>query len=106
MSNFDVTAIGVAFVDVVANVTEDFLQQYSLTKGQGNILPISVLREIRRNLTDSRVIPGGTAANAMATVASLGGRAAFIGRLSNTISTVYAHWQRHSRINFYLTPLP
>lgn len=42
MSNFDVTAIGVAFVDVVANVTEDFLRQYSLTKGQGNVLPISV----------------------------------------------------------------
>ncbi|MBQ8346754.1 MAG: adenosine kinase [Alphaproteobacteria bacterium] len=80
MSNFDVTAIGVAFVDVVANVTEDFLQQYSLTKGQGNVLPISVLREIRKNLMDSRVIPGGTAANAMATVASLGGRAAFIGK--------------------------
>lgn len=80
MSNFDVTAIGVAFVDVVANVTEDFLQRYSLIKGQGNVLPISVLREVRKNLTDSRVIPGGTAANAMATVASLGGKAAFIGK--------------------------
>ncbi len=80
MSIFDVTAIGVAFVDVVANVSEEFLQQYSLIKGQGNVLPISVLREIRKNLMDSRVIPGGTAANAMATVASLGGKAAFIGK--------------------------
>lgn len=83
MIKYDVTAIGVAFVDVVANVTEDFLQQYSLTKGQGNVLPISVLREIRKNLMDSRVIPGGTAANAMATVASLGGKAAFIGKACN-----------------------
>ena len=80
MTTFDVTAIGVAFVDVVANVTEEFLQNYSLTKGQGNILPIAVLREIRKNLMDSRVIPGGTAANAMANVASLGGKAAFIGK--------------------------
>ncbi len=83
MSNFDVTAIGTAFVDVVANVTEDFLEHYSLTKGQGNVLPISVLREIRKNLLDSRVIPGGTVANAVATVASLGGRAAFIGKACN-----------------------
>lgn len=83
MIKYDVTAIGVAFVDVVANVTEEFLQQYSLTKGQGNVLPISVLREIRKNLMDSRVIPGGTAANAMATVASLGGKAAFIGKACN-----------------------
>lgn len=80
MNKFDVTAIGVAFVDVVANVTEDFLNKYSLTKGQGNVLPISTLRDIRRELIDSRVIPGGTAANAMASVASLGGRAAFIGK--------------------------
>ena len=35
MTNFDVTAIGTAFVDVVANVTEDFLERYSLIKGQG-----------------------------------------------------------------------
>ena len=80
MTRYDVTAIGVAFVDVVANVTEEFLNQYSLIKGQGNVLPIAVLRDIRRALSDSRVIPGGTAANAMATVASLGGRAAFIGK--------------------------
>ena len=80
MTTFDITAIGVAFVDVVANVTEEFLQDYSLTKGQGNTLPIAVLREIRKNLMDSRVIPGGTAANAMANVASLGGKAAFIGK--------------------------
>ena len=83
MTNFDVTAIGTAFVDVVANVTEDFLERYSLIKGQGNVLPISVLRDIRRELTDSRVIPGGTVANAVATVASLGGKAAFIGKACN-----------------------
>lgn len=83
MNKFDVTAIGTAFVDVVANVTEDFLEHYSLTKGQGNVLPISVLREIRKNLLDSRVIPGGTVANAVAVAASLGGRAAFIGKACN-----------------------
>lgn len=83
MSQFDVTAIGVAFVDVVANVTEDFLKKYQLTKGQGNVLPVSVLRDIRRELEDSRVIPGGTAANAIAGIASLGGKAAFIGKACN-----------------------
>lgn len=83
MTNFDVTAIGTAFVDVVANVTQDFLDRYSLTKGQGNVLPIPVLRDIRRELADSRVIPGGTVANAVATVASLGGKAAFIGKACN-----------------------
>lgn len=80
MNKFDITAIGVAFVDVVANVTEDFLKQYNLIKGQGNTLPVADLRDIRRELMDSRVIPGGTAANAMANVASLGGKAAFIGK--------------------------
>ncbi|MGN0904394.1 MAG: adenosine kinase [Alphaproteobacteria bacterium] len=83
MNKIDVTAIGVAFVDVVANVSEDFLEKYGLTKGQGNTLPVSVLRDIRRELMDSRVIPGGTAANAIANIASLGGRTAFIGKACN-----------------------
>ncbi len=80
MKRFDITAIGVAFVDVVANVSQEFLVENELVKGQGNILPIATLRDIRRNLMDSRVIPGGTAANAMSNVASLGGKAAFIGK--------------------------
>ncbi|MCQ2915031.1 MAG: adenosine kinase [Alphaproteobacteria bacterium] len=80
MSCFDVTAIGVAFVDVVANVSVEFLEKYELTKGQGNVLPVSVLREIRKELMDSRVIPGGTAANSLANISSLGGKCAFIGK--------------------------
>ena len=80
MKKFDVTAVGVAFVDVVANVSDEFLQRFELDKGRGNVLPVAALRDIRRELTDSRVIPGGTAANAMANVASLGGRPAFIGK--------------------------
>ena len=80
MKKYDVTAVGVAFVDVVANVSEEFLKKYNLTKGQGNTLPVSVLRDIRRELMDSRVIPGGTAANAIANIASLGGKGAFIGK--------------------------
>ncbi|MCQ2966416.1 MAG: adenosine kinase [Alphaproteobacteria bacterium] len=80
MPQYDVTAIGVAFVDVVANVTVDFLEKYDLSKGQGNVLPVATLRDIRRELMDSRVIPGGTAANSMANLASLGGKAAFIGK--------------------------
>ena len=37
MSNFDVTAIGTAFVDVVANVTEDFLEHYCERRRDGRV---------------------------------------------------------------------
>lgn len=77
---FDVTGIGDTFVDVVANVSQDFISKYSLIKGQGNTLSVRTLREIRKELDSSRVIPGGAAANSIATLASLGASCAFIGK--------------------------
>lgn len=77
---YDVIGVGDTFVDVVANVSEDFVKQHGLVKGQGNTLSVRTLREIRKQLMDSRVIPGGAAANSIATLASLGAKCAFIGK--------------------------
>ena len=77
---YDVVGVGDTFVDVVANVTENFIKQHGLVKGQGNTLPVETLRDIRRELIDSRVIPGGAAANTIAALASLGAKCAFIGK--------------------------
>ena len=77
---YDVTGIGDTFVDVVANVTQEFIEKNNLIKGQGNTLSVRTLREMRRELESSRVIPGGAAANTIASLASLGARCAFIGK--------------------------
>lgn len=77
---YDVTGLGDTFVDVVANVSQDFISEHSLIKGQGNTLSVRTLREIRKKLDSSRVIPGGAAANSIAALASLGAKCAFIGK--------------------------
>ena len=77
---YDVVAIGRVLMDIIDYVPHKFLDEYSLIQGQGNVLEVTTLREIRDRLPESRLYPGGAAGNTIAGIASLGGKAAFIGK--------------------------
>lgn len=83
-SRFDVLTIGNAIVDVIAPIDPGFLEREGLTEGIMHL--IDEARSIYlydRMPADKRQISGGSAANTAAGVASLGGRASFVGKVAD-----------------------
>jgi sugar/nucleoside kinase (ribokinase family) len=82
MHKFAVTGIGNAIVDVLAHVDEALLEREQLDKGAMILIDAARARELLRALPDQRKqSSGGSAANTVAGVASLGSRAAYIGKV-------------------------
>ncbi len=83
-SRFDVLTIGNAIVDVIAPVEPGFIEAEGMSEGIMHL--IDEARSIYlydKMPADKRQISGGSAANTAAGVASLGGRAAFIGKVAD-----------------------
>ena len=92
MSQYDVLCIGNAIVDIIAQCDEAFLTENGIIKGAMNLIDAE-----RAELLYSRMGPaieasGGCAGNTAAGVASLGGRAAYFGKVSNDqLGEIFAH---------------
>jgi fructokinase len=90
--NFDVVGIGNAIVDVLVQADDDLLDNFELTKGT-----MALVDEHQAETLYARVGPGletsgGSAANTLAGVAQLGGRAGFIGRVrDDQLGGIFAH---------------
>ncbi len=83
-SRFDVLTIGHAIVDGIAPVDPGFIEREGMSEGIMHL--IDEARSIylyERMPADKRQISGGSAANTAAGVASLGGRASFIGKVAD-----------------------
>lgn len=83
-ARFDVLTIGNAIVDVIAPIEPDFLAREGMTEGIMHLIDAersSYLYELMPE--DKRRISGGSAANTAAGVASLGGRASFVGKVAD-----------------------
>lgn len=78
--------IGNAATDVVCNVQSDEdLKNFGLIKGQCVFLDDKNVQELFSKLSiyDVQYLPGGSAANVVTTFAALGGRAEFVGKISD-----------------------
>ena len=82
-SGYDVIGIGNAIVDVLAKMDEAFLATHKLVKGAMTLIDAPTASHLYSALGPAIECSGGSAANTMAGIASLGGRAAFIGIASN-----------------------
>ncbi len=80
-SKRDVVGIGNAIVDVLVEVEDRFLDEEGLTRGTMALIDAGQALELYRKLDDHVEQSGGSAANTMAGIASLGGSAGFIGRV-------------------------
>jgi sugar/nucleoside kinase (ribokinase family) len=85
---YDVAALGNAIVDVIASVDDSFLLTHRIAKGGMTLIDEFRARELHRALADSRQalsspheVAGGSAANTMAGLASLGGTGLFVGKV-------------------------
>ena len=89
---YDVVGIGNALVDVIAQAPDSFLADHSLVKGSMTLVETERAVELYRALGSAVEMSGGSAANTMCGVASLGGRAAYIGKVSDDdLGRVFGH---------------
>ena len=79
-AKYDVVGIGNALVDVLSSVPDNFLTRFDLAKGGMKLIGTDDAALIYNVLADTAEISGGSGANTMAGLASLGGRAAYIGK--------------------------
>ena len=80
-TRFDVVGIGNAIVDVLARAEEGTLGELGLAKGTMTLIDAREAERLYARMGPGVECSGGSAANAVAGVASLGGRAAFIGKV-------------------------
>lgn len=89
---YDVAAIGNAIVDVIAPSSDDFLADEGLAKGGMMLIDEARAEQLYGRMAAGIEASGGSAANSMAGVASLGGRAAYIGKVAgDALGKVFAH---------------
>lgn len=94
MSNklFDVVGIGNAIVDVLVKTDDDVLDNHALTKGTMALVTEEQAERLYASVGPGMETSGGSAANTLAGVAQLGGRAGFIGRVrDDQLGAIFAH---------------
>jgi len=101
-----VVAIGDAIVDVIAACDDSLLEERGLTKGSMRLLSPAEADELYAAMGPAREVSGGSAANSMAGVAALGGRAAFIGQVADDqLGEIFAHDMTSLGVRFETPPL-
>ena len=100
-TRYDVVGIGNAIVDVLAQVPDGFLAQHGLTRGAMALIDDRQAEALYAALPPGIECSGGSAANTIAGVAMLGGRAAFIGKVrDDQLGQVFAHDIRAVGVTF------
>ncbi len=79
---YDVLTIGNAIVDVLAQCDEGFLVEQDLIKGSMRLIDGEEAERLYDHMAPAHLISGGCAGNTAAGIASLGGTAAFIGKVA------------------------
>jgi sugar/nucleoside kinase (ribokinase family) len=91
-ARFDVVGIGNALVDVISHAPETFLIEHDLVKGWMDLIDTDRAVELYRALGSAVEMSGGSAANTMCGVASFGGSAAYIGKVTDDeLGRVFGH---------------
>jgi len=83
-TRFDVLTIGNAIVDIIAPVEPGFIEREGMKEGIMHLIDTDRAEDLYAKMPTTRQqISGGSAANTAAGVASLGGRAAFVGKVAD-----------------------
>ncbi|MEM9203844.1 MAG: adenosine kinase [Actinomycetota bacterium] len=97
----DVIGVGNAIVDVISTVPDEFLDEHGLIKGAMTLIDTDRATSLYGAMPPGIEASGGSAANTMAGVASLGGRAAYIGKVrDDQLGEVFAHDTRNGGVGF------
>lgn len=98
---YDVVGIGNALVDVIAHADDSFIGQHDLVKGSMTLVDTDRALYLYEALGGAIEMSGGSAANTMCGVASFGGSAAYIGKVSDDeLGQVFGHDCRAVGVQF------
>ena len=103
---YDVIGIGNAIVDIIGRCEDDFLARHGAPKGNMRLVDAETVEKIYGEMGPGVEISGGSAANTMVGIGSLGGRAAFIGKVADDdFGKVFAHDIRAAGVAFASQPV-
>src|SRR5438046_6179382 len=100
-AKYDVLGIGNAIFDVLVQTDEKFLADHGMTKGGMMLIDEARAGSIYRDMGPATEMSGGSAANTIVGIASLGARAAYVGKVKDDqIGRLYAHDIRAAGVTF------
>ncbi|WP_118857489.1 adenosine kinase [Sphingomonas mesophila] len=103
---FDIIAIGDAIVDVIATCDDAFLAAHGLPKGSMQLLDTEAAARLYAAMGSAQETSGGSAANSMAGIAAMGGRAAFIGQVADDqLGAIFRHDMEALGVDFDTPPI-
>jgi sugar/nucleoside kinase (ribokinase family) len=101
MEHRDVVGIGNAIVDIIGRCDDAFLAHHGCSKGAMQLVDAETVKRLYDAMGPAVEISGGSVANTMVGVASLGGRAGFIGKVAqDQFGAVFAHDIRSAGVTF------
>jgi len=102
---YDVIGIGNAIVDVLARIDDAFLDRHSLVKGSMALIDAAQAEALYGRMPAGVEASGGSAANTLAGLASLGGRGRFVGKVrDDQLGRIFAHDIRAVGVAFDTPP--
>lgn len=106
MEQYDVVGLGNAIVDILAYTEESFLDTHQLPKGGMTLIDAARAEQLYKLMGTATECSGGSAANTLAGIASLGGKAAFIGKVAqDQMGKIFRHDMNAVGVHFTTPPL-
>ncbi len=103
--HLDVVGIGNAIVDVLAQTDDAFLNTHDLPKGAMTLIDEEQANTLYGQMGPGVECSGGSAANTIAGVAALGGRAGFVGKVrDDQLGNVFSHDLKSLGVEFGTPP--
>lgn len=104
-AEWDVCGIGNALVDIVASIDDALLARLGLVKGAMELVDLERSEQLSRSCRPESSCSGGSAANTMAVLAALGGRAAYLGKVhDDELGRLFVEDMRRSGVEVLLEP--
>ena len=98
---YDVIAIGNAVVDVIASCDDALIEELELNRGGMTLVDETRADELYQAMPPAREVSGGSAANTLAGLSTLGLQCAFIGQVADDqLGQVFRHDMRATGIDF------
>jgi sugar/nucleoside kinase (ribokinase family) len=106
-TRFDVLAIGNAIVDVLAPCEDALIEELGMPKGGMTLIDADGALSLYKRMGPGRESSGGSAANTVAGLAALGGRAAFVGQVADDeLGEIFGHDIRAAGVHFATAARP
>jgi sugar/nucleoside kinase (ribokinase family) len=100
-ATLDVVGVGNAIVDVISTVDDEFIEAHGLNKGSMTLIDADRATALYALMPPGIEASGGSAANTMAGLASLGSTAGYLGKVrDDQLGEVFAHDLRAAGVGF------